>query len=195
MNLKDYMASMPRGEATWLAEKLEISLSYLSQLASGRSSVSPERCISIEQATNGEVTRKDLRPEDWERIWPELVKGGGLMGFSHKTNSMCQVVVGFGLLGGCGGGSAIRLGEAVHSVVLGNKPNQSLGGGNLISTHQEIDPIQSNSAGRECTPLWTLLAHPLALAALFRTSFLRPLVSAFQVALLRVRSLISGFHP
>lgn len=76
MNLKDYMASMPRGEATWLAEKLEISLSYLSQLASGRSSVSPERCISIEQATNGEVTRKDLRPEDWERIWPELVKEG-----------------------------------------------------------------------------------------------------------------------
>lgn len=37
-----------------------------------RQSVPPEYCASIEQATNGEVTRKDLRPNDWQRIWPEL---------------------------------------------------------------------------------------------------------------------------
>lgn len=34
---------------------------------------SPENCVAIEKATNGAVTRKDLRPHDWERIWPELV--------------------------------------------------------------------------------------------------------------------------
>ena len=34
---------------------------------------SPENCVSIEQATKGAVTRRDLRPEDWHRIWPELV--------------------------------------------------------------------------------------------------------------------------
>lgn len=29
-------------------------------------------CYAIEQATNGAVTRKDLRPDDWHEIWPEL---------------------------------------------------------------------------------------------------------------------------
>ena len=35
---------------------------------------SPENCVSIEVATGGQVTRQDLRPDDWHRIWPELVK-------------------------------------------------------------------------------------------------------------------------
>ncbi len=34
---------------------------------------SPEYCVAIEQATGGQVSRRDLRPEDWHRIWPELV--------------------------------------------------------------------------------------------------------------------------
>lgn len=32
------------------------------------------RCVQIEQATNGLVTRKDLRPNDWHLIWPELAE-------------------------------------------------------------------------------------------------------------------------
>lgn len=35
-----------------------------------------ERCAAIEAATHGEVTRRDLRPDDWEQIWPELAKAG-----------------------------------------------------------------------------------------------------------------------
>lgn len=31
-------------------------------------------CVAIEQATGGQVTRKDLRPHDWQRYWPELEK-------------------------------------------------------------------------------------------------------------------------
>lgn len=31
-----------------------------------------ERCVAIEQATNSEVTRRELRPDDWAAIWPEL---------------------------------------------------------------------------------------------------------------------------
>jgi len=30
------------------------------------------RCSSIEAATGGEVTRQELRPDDWQSIWPEL---------------------------------------------------------------------------------------------------------------------------
>ncbi|MEF8755966.1 MAG: helix-turn-helix domain-containing protein [Accumulibacter sp.] len=31
-----------------------------------------ELCAAIERATGGAVTRRDLRPDDWARIWPEL---------------------------------------------------------------------------------------------------------------------------
>ncbi len=37
-----------------------------------RGTVPAEHCALIEQATKGEVTRKELRPDDWQRIWPEL---------------------------------------------------------------------------------------------------------------------------
>lgn len=33
---------------------------------------SPENCAGIEAATGGKVTRRDLRPDDWFLIWPEL---------------------------------------------------------------------------------------------------------------------------
>ncbi|MDA8456024.1 helix-turn-helix domain-containing protein [Acidovorax sp. GBBC 3334] len=33
---------------------------------------SPINCVAIEQATDGRVTRQDLRPHDWASIWPEL---------------------------------------------------------------------------------------------------------------------------
>ena len=29
-------------------------------------------CLVIEQMTGDAVTRKDLRPDDWQAIWPEL---------------------------------------------------------------------------------------------------------------------------
>lgn len=32
-----------------------------------------EHCPAIEKATNGAVTRYELRPNDWWEIWPELV--------------------------------------------------------------------------------------------------------------------------
>ena len=35
--------------------------------------VPPKYCASIELATGGAVTRRQLRPDDWRIIWPELV--------------------------------------------------------------------------------------------------------------------------
>lgn len=37
---------------------------------------SPEYCVAIERATGGKVTRRDLRPDDWKLIWPELEQRG-----------------------------------------------------------------------------------------------------------------------
>lgn len=38
----------------------------------GGKPVPVKRCVLIEQVTNGAVTRKDLRPTDWQDNWPEL---------------------------------------------------------------------------------------------------------------------------
>jgi DNA-binding transcriptional regulator YdaS (Cro superfamily) len=73
MDLKTYFTKSERGTATELAEKISVSISYLSQMIAGDTAISPARCVQIEQATNGEVTRKDLRPDDWAAIWPELI--------------------------------------------------------------------------------------------------------------------------
>lgn len=72
MNLKDYLAGLERGGAATLAKELRVSPSYLSQLAAGDTNISPARAVEIEEATGGQVTRKDTHPDDWWRIWPEL---------------------------------------------------------------------------------------------------------------------------
>ncbi len=72
MELRKYIDTLERGKAKELAEVLEVSSSYLSQMASGKTAISPARCVDIEIATNRVVTRKDLRPNDWFKIWPEL---------------------------------------------------------------------------------------------------------------------------
>ncbi|WP_186072102.1 transcriptional regulator [Burkholderia gladioli] len=74
MNLKDYITSGERGTATKLAAHLRVSASYLSQMASGACPISEKRCVQIEQLTRGLVTRRELRPDDWRDIWPELAE-------------------------------------------------------------------------------------------------------------------------
>ena len=46
---------------------------YLRRACCRSVKMSPNRCVAIERATNGQVTRKDLRPHDWKDIWPELI--------------------------------------------------------------------------------------------------------------------------
>lgn len=75
MNLRSYLDGLPRGGAANFAARIGVSNVYLSQLAAkqdGRQP-SPELCVKIERATDGRVTRRELR-DDWEAIWPELVK-------------------------------------------------------------------------------------------------------------------------
>jgi len=75
MNLKSYTATLPKGDRAIFAGKCGISPVYLSQLAAkqdGREP-SPELCVVIERESNYRVKRQDLRPSDWQRIWPELV--------------------------------------------------------------------------------------------------------------------------
>ena len=70
MNLKTYLNR--RGRTSWLARKIGAHLPDVSDWKYGNRKVPVAYCVAIERATNGKVTRKDLRPDDWHLIWPEL---------------------------------------------------------------------------------------------------------------------------
>lgn len=76
MNLRTYLDGLPRGQTAELARTLGISSVYLLQVAArqdGRQAA-PELCVRIEVTTERAVRRWDLRPDDWHRIWPELIE-------------------------------------------------------------------------------------------------------------------------
>ena len=60
------------GGISKMAALLGISGPTVSQWCTGIRPVPIERCVAIERATEGTVTRRDLRPDDWHEIWPEL---------------------------------------------------------------------------------------------------------------------------
>ena len=74
MELKTYLDREGRGSASGLAREINAVPSLISQWASGDRQVPVNRCVDIERATNGAVTRQDLRPDDWRDIWPELAE-------------------------------------------------------------------------------------------------------------------------
>lgn len=63
MTLKKYFADLPRGSKVSMAHSLGICKTWLSLLISGRRKPSAALSAAIEKYTNGEVTRKDLRPD------------------------------------------------------------------------------------------------------------------------------------
>jgi DNA-binding transcriptional regulator YdaS (Cro superfamily) len=63
MNLKDYFASQPYGSKASLAKKIGVSKTWMSLIVSGRQKCSPELAVKIFMATEGKVTREDLRPD------------------------------------------------------------------------------------------------------------------------------------
>jgi DNA-binding transcriptional regulator YdaS (Cro superfamily) len=71
MILKQYIQS-ERGNGMKLAEKLGVSISTISQFASGAKSISPAHAGVIFTFTAGKVSRQELRPDDFWRIWPDL---------------------------------------------------------------------------------------------------------------------------
>lgn len=69
MDLKTYLKTHKQVE---LARVLGVTQGAVHQWANGLTAVAIERCVPIERATDGAVTRRDLRPNDWRDIWPEL---------------------------------------------------------------------------------------------------------------------------
>lgn len=62
------------GSQQKLADVLGVTKGAVWQWKGEGRQVPIEHCAAIEAATNGAVTRRDLRPDDWLAIWPELAE-------------------------------------------------------------------------------------------------------------------------
>lgn len=75
MNIAQYLQKTGMTQAAF-ASAVGVTQSMAWQWISGRRPIPIERCVAIERVTNGDVSRAELRPEDWARIWPELASVG-----------------------------------------------------------------------------------------------------------------------
>lgn len=79
MNFKDWV-TQKRGRSVAVALALGIRPPTVSDWVRGNNVIPVDRCVAIERATDGAVTRKDLRPSDWQDHWPELAQGSSSAG-------------------------------------------------------------------------------------------------------------------
>lgn len=68
-------ASSIAGSQAALARLLGVTPPVVSEWIKKSRPIPADKCVSIEKITNGLVSRRDLRPDDWQRIWPELGEG------------------------------------------------------------------------------------------------------------------------
>lgn len=60
-------------ERAAIAEKVGVSDPYLYQCMTGRKAMKPEEAVRVERESAGVLRRWHLRPDDWWKIWPELI--------------------------------------------------------------------------------------------------------------------------
>jgi len=74
MTLSDYLKTQGRGAISALAKQIGAHVPDVYRWMSGQRPVPIGRCPAIERATDGQVSRRDLRPDDWHLIWPDLTE-------------------------------------------------------------------------------------------------------------------------
>ncbi|WP_222846712.1 transcriptional regulator [Chitinolyticbacter meiyuanensis] len=76
---KSYFFGLDKMGRELFATQVGSSVGYLTLVANGHRMPGSILCVDIERASGGAVRRRDLRPDDWLRRWPELavVAGSG----------------------------------------------------------------------------------------------------------------------
>jgi DNA-binding transcriptional regulator YdaS (Cro superfamily) len=74
MELLKQWLSAEHGRGSALARQLGVPASFVSKMAAGDKPVPVEHGAGIEAFTGGAVSRQQLFPSDWKRIWPELAQ-------------------------------------------------------------------------------------------------------------------------
>lgn len=74
--LLKFLNSLSKEAREAFASACGTSVGYLRKAVSSGQSLSAATCVAVERESKYQVTRKDLRPDDWQNIWPELATTG-----------------------------------------------------------------------------------------------------------------------
>ncbi len=72
--LKSLLRQMPLEEQAQFCFACGTTLGYVRKALSVGAVFGPALCVSIERESKDLITRRDLRPDDWRDIWPELAE-------------------------------------------------------------------------------------------------------------------------
>lgn len=70
--LLKFINSLSKDAREAFADACGTSIGYLRKAVSSGQTLSAATCVAVERESNRQVTRKDLRPNDWQSIWPEI---------------------------------------------------------------------------------------------------------------------------
>lgn len=70
--LKSFLSPMPMQGREEFAARCGTTYPFLRNVMYGLRLAGEKLCVRIERESGGQVGRKDLRPDDWREIWPEL---------------------------------------------------------------------------------------------------------------------------
>lgn len=87
VDLKRFLSQLDVAEREAVASACGTTLGHLQNIVYGLRTCSPVLAVTLEKATAGEVTRRDLRPKDWHLIWPELIGPEGAPTPSEKEGA------------------------------------------------------------------------------------------------------------
>lgn len=73
MDLKTYAFKLDDSERDQFAGRCGTSWAHIRNIGYGQKTCGEKLAVAIERETGRQVTRRDLRPNDWWLIWPELV--------------------------------------------------------------------------------------------------------------------------
>ena len=73
IKLKSWL-SAERGRAAALAAVLRVPPSFVTKMGNGEKPIPIDHMAAIEAFTRGAVTRQEMHPTGWRRIWPELAE-------------------------------------------------------------------------------------------------------------------------
>lgn len=67
-----YLNALPKAMRAQFCTACGTTEGYLRKAISKGQLLSVPRCVDVERESGGAITRKDLRPLDWIKNWPEL---------------------------------------------------------------------------------------------------------------------------
>ena len=76
MDFHQYFFAMDKPQRSAFASRVGSTEGHLNNVAYGYRQPATDLAVSIERESQGVVGRKELRPDDYWRHWPDLQRGG-----------------------------------------------------------------------------------------------------------------------